>query len=55
MIRFVLLLVLLLALVLLALEVAKRLKGARIDWTGIGFAAGFVVLAIWLRHATGLG
>ena len=27
----------------------------RVDWTGVAFIAGFVVLAIWLRHETGIG
>jgi undecaprenyl pyrophosphate phosphatase UppP len=25
------------------------------DWTGLAFAIAFVVLAIWLRNATGTG
>ena len=32
-----------------------RIRTRRIDWTGIAFIAGFVVLAIWLRHETGIG
>ena len=31
------------------------IRTRRIDWTGIAFIAGFVVLAIWLRHETGMG
>lgn len=38
-----------------AVQVARLLRGARIDWTGVTFMAGFVVLAFWLRHATGMG
>ncbi|MBN9244551.1 MAG: hypothetical protein J0I98_17340 [Mesorhizobium sp.] len=26
-----------------------------IDWTGVTAFAGFVVLAFWLRHVTGIG
>lgn len=55
MFRFLILLALLLLVAALALHVARRLKGARIDWTGITFAIGFVALAFWLRHATGMG
>ena len=31
------------------------IRARRVDWTGIAFIAGFVVLAIWLRHETGMG
>lgn len=33
----------------------RRLRGSDLDWTGIVFAAGFVVMAFWLRHVTGIG
>jgi len=36
-------------------QIVRGLRGARIDWTGITFMIGFVVLAFWLRHATGMG
>lgn len=36
-------------------QVARLLRGARVDWTGVTFMIGFVVLAFWLRHATGMG
>jgi hypothetical protein len=55
MIRFLVLLALLLLVAALALHVARRLKGAQIDWAGVTFAIGFVALAFWLRHVTGLG
>lgn len=55
MIRFLVLLALLLLVALLALHVARRLKSAQVDWTGVTFAIGFVALAFWLRHVTGLG
>ncbi len=47
-------LIVLLAWVVL-LKVVRELKGANIDWTGWAFAAGFISLAFYLRHATGLG
>ena len=31
------------------------IRSRRVDWTGIALIAGFVVLAIWLRHETGIG
>jgi hypothetical protein len=36
-------------------QVAEMLKRRHVDWKGIAFAAGFVVLAFWLRGATGIG
>jgi hypothetical protein len=33
-------------------RVARR---ADIDWTGVTAFVGFVVLAFWLRHVTGVG
>ncbi|WP_315919805.1 hypothetical protein [Mesorhizobium sp. SP-1A] len=49
--------VVLFAVVLWALLVrlARWLRHADIDWTGVTFAVGFVVLAFWLRHVTGMG
>ena len=37
------------------LQIVRSAKAARIDWTGVSFIAGFIVLAFWLRHATGMG
>lgn len=37
------------------LKLYRDLKDAGIDWTGWAFAAGFVTLAFYLRHVTGLG
>jgi hypothetical protein len=54
MIRFVALFVFLTVAAFLVTEIARRLKHARIDWTGVAFAVGFVVLAFWLRHVTGM-
>jgi len=38
---------------LLAMQVLRFIKTKKIDWTGIAFAIGFVVLAFYLRHAVG--
>ncbi|MFE0014226.1 hypothetical protein ACFWXH_05235 [Mesorhizobium sp. NPDC059054] len=40
---------------ILAVKLLRALKGADVDWTGISFAIGFIVLAFWLRHVTGMG
>jgi hypothetical protein len=55
MIRFVAIAIGLMLLVLLMLKVARELRGADIDWRGVALALGFVALAFWLRHATGMG
>jgi hypothetical protein len=36
-------------------RICRGLKHADLDWTGIAFAVGFVVMAFWLRHVTGMG
>lgn len=33
----------------------KRLKSADIDWTGVTAIVGFIALAFYLRHVTGIG
>lgn len=55
MIRFVFLFLLLVLCVWVVLQVVRAAKSGRVDWTGVTFMAGFVVLAFWLRHVTGLG
>lgn len=55
MIRFVAIAIGLALLVLLLLRIARELRGATIDWRGVALACGFVALAFYLRHATGMG
>lgn len=55
MIRFVFIAIAVLALWLVVLQVVRFIKTRQIDWTGVTFAIGFVVLAFYLRHATGMG
>ena len=33
----------------------RMIRARELDWTGIALIVGFVVLAIWLRHETGIG
>ena len=45
-------------LVLLALLVIKLVREAgslKLDWTGLTFACGFIAMAFYLRHVTGMG
>jgi hypothetical protein len=55
MVRFVLLFALALLLALGARALYRFLRTKDIDWTGVTAAVGFVTLALWLRHVTGLG
>lgn len=55
MIRIVIVGLIVLALWVLAVKLLRALKGANVDWTGVSFAIGFIVLAFWLRHITGIG
>lgn len=55
MIRVVLMMLALALAVWLALRVAREVGKADVDWQGVAFAAGFVALAFYLRHATEIG
>ena len=55
MIRLVFVAVFLLVAWLAARGLFRFLRRKDIDWTGVTAAAGFVALAFWLRHVTGLG
>lgn len=55
MIRIVIVGLIVFAVWVLAVKLLRALKGAKVDWTGVSFAIGFIVLAFWLRHVTGMG
>ena len=55
MLRLVVIALIVLVAWVLLLKLVRELKGANIDWTGWAFAAGFVSLAFYLRHVTGMG
>lgn len=55
MIRFVIVGMVAIAAWMLCVKFYRFLKGRRIDWTGIAAIIGFVVLAFYLRHVTGMG
>lgn len=40
---------------LLVLQAIRFIRTRKIDWTGISFAVGFVVLAFYLRQVMGWG
>lgn len=39
----------------LVVKLVDMTRRAAIDWTGVAGFVGFVVLAFWLRHVTGIG
>ena len=53
--RLLLIVLLVLAVVYVALRLARELRGTKIDWSGIGIAAAFVALAVYLSQVTGIG
>ncbi|MET2826988.1 hypothetical protein [Mesorhizobium shangrilense] len=55
MIRFVVIAIVVVAVWALLLKLIKDLKSANIDWTGVATIVGFIALAFWLRHVTGMG
>jgi hypothetical protein len=55
MIRFVVIALIVVAVWFLLLKLSRALKNANIDWTGVATIAGFIALAFYLRHVTGMG
>lgn len=55
MVRVVLVVLMVFAAAWLALRLARELRETETDWRGVAFAAGFVALAFYLHHATGIG
>ena len=55
MIRFVVIAIVVVAVWALLVKLIKALKSANIDWTGVTTIVGFIALAFWLRHVTGMG
>ncbi|QPC93267.1 hypothetical protein [Mesorhizobium sp. INR15] len=55
MIRFVIILPILLVAWLLLVKIIKDVKSANVDWTGVTTIIGFIAIAFWLRHITGMG
>ncbi|MER9814770.1 hypothetical protein [Mesorhizobium sp. M0129] len=55
MIRLVIILPLFVIAWLLAVKLIRDVKSANVDWTGIAAIVGFIAMAFWLRHVTGMG
>jgi hypothetical protein len=55
MIRLVIILPILVVAWMLLVKVINDVKKADVDWTGVTTIIGFIALAFWLRHITGMG
>jgi hypothetical protein len=55
MVRLVIILPVVIVAWILLVKLIKDLKSANIDWTGVTTIIGFIALAFWLRHITGMG
>lgn len=55
MIRFVIVAVAMVIAWLLLLRLFRQIKEANVDWTGIAAIVGFIALAFYLHHVTGMG
>ncbi|WP_164759232.1 MULTISPECIES: hypothetical protein [unclassified Mesorhizobium] len=55
MIRFVVIALVVVVAWILLVKLVKNLKSANVDWTGVTTIIGFIALAFWLRHITGIG
>ncbi|RWQ87468.1 MAG: hypothetical protein EOS85_06000 [Mesorhizobium sp.] len=40
---------------ILLVKLIRQVKSANVDWTGVTTIIGFIALAFWLRHITGMG
>jgi hypothetical protein len=55
MIRLVIILPLVIVAWILLVKLIRDVKSANVDWTGVTTIIGFIALAFWLRHVTGMG
>jgi hypothetical protein len=55
MIRFVVIALVVVVAWLLLVKLIRQVKSANVDWTGVTTIIGFIALAFWLRHITGMG
>lgn len=55
MVRLAVFALLVLAIWFVVLQLLRLVRSKQIDWNGVAFAIGFVALAFYLRHVTGIG
>lgn len=55
MIRLVIILLVVVVAWMLLVKLINDVKKTNVDWTGVTTIVGFIALAFWLRHVTGMG
>ena len=55
MIRFVVIFLIVMLVSLLVLKLSREMRSAGIDWKGWAVFFGFIALAFYLNHVTGIG
>ncbi len=55
MLRFVVIALIVIVAWVLILKLFRDIKAAKVDWKGWAIIAGFIALAFYLRHVTGIG
>jgi hypothetical protein len=55
MIRLLALLILAVVAWFMLMKLIEATRRANIDWTGVAAFVGFIAMAFWLRHVTGMG
>jgi hypothetical protein len=55
MIRLLALLILAVVAWFMLVKLIEATRRANIDWTGVAAFVGFIAMAFWLRHVTGMG
>ena len=55
MIRLVVIAFIVVVVWVLLLQMIKQVRSANFDWTGVVAIVGFIAMAFWLRHVTGMG
>lgn len=55
MLRFVVITVIVIVAWIVLMKLIRDIRAAKVDWKGWAFIAGFIALAFYLRHVTGIG
>jgi hypothetical protein len=55
MLRFIVIALIVIFAWLVLMKLARDIRAARVDWKGWAIIAGFIALAFYLRHVTGIG
>lgn len=55
MLRFIVIALIVVVAWVVLVKLARDIRAARVDWKGWAIIAGFIALAFYLRHVTGIG